>query len=1201
MKKINSLLLIVLLIGSVAFATGFNTAQAAGDPYVAVAWQVVDDFEEISHSEQNSEWMFGPQPTILIEDAETGIDIADNFYNVEVGAKLFINIDIPKTFLGENVGLDSVRFWGQAQNATTAVFILDYNVTANRWAAPITYHYAPGAEEPTFSNFLDADLGNASYTATTTHYQVVFAITFTEAVLQGVFWTGMQAIDELGRPVSPSWLSRLQSGDFITPPLALNTELNPHDFSLPQYFYGDIVDESGNLLHYATNNDTFIVRLLSNNGMGEVTLPFSSLTQDSEYKQWVNYTQPVGWPGDNMYNPAPPTVNVSQKIGPMLYFEKNATGTYALAGYPNLEFVWYELAPGTSAWMLNFTMIHNSTIPLEKYYVQDIGLTGEFDGGNGVRWGGYFTNETDMDPSYGTGAVINAGDMLWWTKVTDIEGNRLNPRPEIQIQQTMKLAYNYDFIEAFIFDVDGDIADTAYQGDELNFTFVIHKPADMFNGSIEITNDGNLFQVTELLANITMEFAGSGAGENETHYWQYAARYNITLDFENNISGVWSVYYKATYEKPSYTPVGDVEVIVGGLITVNDFDIDIGANESRLYVNASFDVDAPSMVLDEAKMVVGLVENIRLWNGTAWDIWVDEGHAAYPSLVDHYMPKDVSGDIIWSPSNLILGDVKIYVPQTWTVTDEGALDLDGNTYTTDDQYFLKRTSYWEDWGNITVEGMAVTVVFDPTAGDNGDEFWSQSWMGVFDMVLEFNANETFNWYKADDMSPVTSEEMSEIQDTLWADIDNDIPAPEYSYISWLSRNWTTDMTQIPGLEAGSWSNTWFSWGTQQTFAVAINETSAKLATFRAEYAGMLIFDDDPMGASPDAPDFTIEDGAVQTEEVTHVVLIDSVGSIEFRQPFGATNGSGVVYVDPETEIDFGVSIYDVDVTIYPLQIEHGDGIRGPWQFRQSYEGVIGLNSTNFDYWISHATIDEMSFDVSFSVDMVEYDAEDEETWNHAIQFKIDQVIGNWTLHDFDNSELSDRSLAVNYFAVLGTVSGTQYQAGSEPISDTNGDSTGADYYVFGSENSPYANVTMGGLPYTWGGTNHAIEYISGSSTAPIGAFSAMYQSTSGQSVTQWNVDATMLFMTAGYTNWGGHDVVVDPVFVSYTSAQPTGTETTPTETTPPDTTTLPPTTTTSDTEPATSPTALGNTSMLVLIGGGIAVVVVLLVLVRRRN
>ncbi|MFW9907773.1 MAG: hypothetical protein ACFFEF_04300 [Candidatus Thorarchaeota archaeon] len=1197
MKKIYTILLVTLLLIGVAASASFVAAQAPGDPYVAVAWQVVDEFDEISHSEQSSEWMFGPQPNIVVKYAWNGSNIADHGFRVDADEEIWIDITIPRGFVGDDIGLDTVRFWGSAGQfgVARAIFWLEYNVTSDVWTAPVTLHYAASATEPSMSNFLEANLDNSSYTVTTSYYRVIFAVTFTEQIVTDIFWTGMQAIDEFGHPVSPSWLSRLQSGTFVTPPIVLGARADPRSFSMPKYYYGDIVDTNGVITHYAGVDDTFIVRLMSGHGIGDVVMPMAILTWADEYKEPFEYTQPVNWPA-SMWERHAPNETITSEIGPLLYFVHNTTGSYALAGYPEISFEWTEIDAGVSAWMLNFTMIENKTIDVSKFYVLEPAYTGEFDGDNGVRWGGHFTNFTDMSPEpFSTGDVINPGEILYWSVIETPEGEKLTPRPEIIVHQTMKLSFNADYVEAYIFDTDGNIMAKGDQGEEMNFTLIVHKPQNTFNGSFLTYDATNTFNISTQVANMSIQLSGHGSGENATHYWQYAARYNITLDFEHNESRHWSVYVKAVYNRTTGKPDGPLQIVINEWLTVSEFDLDIGPSVSKLYANASFHMDAPDMVLDEAHVSVGLIENIRVWSGTDWVIWVLPDHPYYPFLVNHYRRVDISDDVLWSPSYFRLGDVDIYVPQVWVVTDDGALDLDGNTFTTDDQYFVKRTSYWEDWGNTSIEGMAVGVGYDPSPGTAGDEFVSESWMGVISTIIEFDANETFYWYHASDMTPLDASEMDDIRDALWADESEDLPAPEYSYIAWLSRNWTIDMTQIPGLETGVWENTWFAWGTQQHFEVATSESQRSWAVFRAEYAGMLIFNDDPLGASPDAPDFSFNEGIIETEEVTHVVLIDSVGSIELRRPFGATNNSGLVAVDPDTEVTFGVSIYDVGVTLYPLQIENGDGIRGPWHFRQSYEGAIGLNQTNFDYALSQATIDEMSFDITFSVDQVVYDEEDPTTWNHAASFKIDQVIGDWTLEDFDNSILENRSLAVNYFATLATATRTQYRAGSNPVTDTNGDSTGANYYVFGSPDSPFANVTMGGLPYTWGGDIPAfsVEYISGSSTVPVGAFSAMYQSSSGQSVTQWNVDASMLFMTAGYVNWGGYAVHVDPVFVSYTSAHqtPTG-PTTPTQTTtttPTTTTTLPP------------PPGDGNLGQMVMVAGIVVVLVIVLVLARRRR
>ncbi|MFW9931948.1 MAG: hypothetical protein ACFFDR_04760, partial [Candidatus Thorarchaeota archaeon] len=180
MNKTYSILIVALLLVGLASSAAFVSAQTAPDPVVLVGWEVVDSFQELSHSEQSSEWMFGPQPTIVISYAENGTDIADNFYSVDVGDKLFINITIPKPFLGEGVELEIIRFWGQATGTGRAIFLLQYNATGDDWATPVTLHYAPGAEVPSFSNFLSADLENNTYVETADDYSAVFAVTFTE-------------------------------------------------------------------------------------------------------------------------------------------------------------------------------------------------------------------------------------------------------------------------------------------------------------------------------------------------------------------------------------------------------------------------------------------------------------------------------------------------------------------------------------------------------------------------------------------------------------------------------------------------------------------------------------------------------------------------------------------------------------------------------------------------------------------------------------------------------------------------------------------------------------------------------------------------------------------------------------------------------------------------------------------------------------
>ena len=64
--------------------------------------------------------------------------------------------------------------------------------------------------------------------------------------------------------------------------------------------------------------------------------------------------------------------------------------------------------------------------------------------------------------------------------------------------------------------------------------------------------------------------------------------------------------------------------------------------------------------------------------------------------------------------------------------------------------------------------------------------------------MEFEANETFYWYHADDLTPVSTAEMNDIRDMLWANVTEDLPAPEYSFVAWLARNWTIDLKDEEG-------------------------------------------------------------------------------------------------------------------------------------------------------------------------------------------------------------------------------------------------------------------------------------------------------------------------------------------------------------------------------------------------------------------
>ncbi|MCK4484975.1 MAG: hypothetical protein KAU89_09120, partial [Candidatus Thorarchaeota archaeon] len=519
-------------------------------------------------------------------------------------------------------------------------------------------------------------------------YELVFAIVFEEKIVEDVFWTGLNAIDTDGHPVSPSWLAAMDGG-FPSPPIGLGTAVSPRDFSLPDYYYGDIIDPSGDIVHYVAENDTFIVRLRSSAEFGEIVIPFAILTWDEDYMQNITITMPEGDLEEGMWNIDTNWTTEEFPHPPMMFLMFNGTDTYVVGGYPTITWSWTEIAEGIGVWLPRFDVLVNDTIVVSDYFVLNETYTGAFDDGHRIQWSGYFTSETDMDPGVLDGAIINPEMSL--ALVHDTDGDPIAPRPEIAWKQTMKLAYKKGFIEAFVYDLSGDIASSAIQGEELNLTMLVHVPYEHINGSVIYPADFNItegvpttWNITRNLSNFTIVVSGGGGGSNETHYWHAGVIFGMNLDFETGNANTWTWSSVRIYERGVGLVYSHWEFLHGddALWHVSNFSIDLGEDLSILKVNFDFDVDAPNMVLDKSTLKVRYDQELSLWNGT--EMYPIEGELPlYETIVE-----DLSGNTLWSPRNLRLGDVDVWIPQIWTVTDDGAIDLDGNTYTTEDQYFV---------------------------------------------------------------------------------------------------------------------------------------------------------------------------------------------------------------------------------------------------------------------------------------------------------------------------------------------------------------------------------------------------------------------------------------------------------------------------------------------------------------------------------
>ena len=238
MKKTHTIFIVALLVVSFTATASFVSAQATGAPFLYVAWDVTSEQDTFEHTEEHSQWVFGPQPTVDIRYADNGTSITENYYRVEPGVDLLIDITIPKSFLGEGIDLDTVHFWGSAGEDGNTFFVLEYNITSDEWNK-LNFHAVAGLDVPVSSDFVALDSENSDYNDNTglERYEVTFAFRFTTRIARRIFWTGMQAIDTLGRPATPSWLASVNAGGFAVPPLGLGVDIASHVFELPQYYY----------------------------------------------------------------------------------------------------------------------------------------------------------------------------------------------------------------------------------------------------------------------------------------------------------------------------------------------------------------------------------------------------------------------------------------------------------------------------------------------------------------------------------------------------------------------------------------------------------------------------------------------------------------------------------------------------------------------------------------------------------------------------------------------------------------------------------------------------------------------------------------------------------------------------------------------------------------------------------------------------
>jgi len=463
----------------------------------------------------------------------------------------------------------------------------------------------------------------------------------------------------------------------------------------------------------------------------------------------------------------------------------------------------------------------------------------------------------------------------------------------------------------------------------------------------------------------------------------------------------------------------------------------------------------------------------------------------------------------------------------WTVTPSGALDLDGDLSTTDDQYYVKRV--WKADINKTkiLDLLFVDILWDPTPGASGDELRTFAWMGTVHHIWEYTWSEQFIWYYANNNTVVSPSTMNKINSTIW---DSTTGKPKFGYwsISYLTRNVTSE--EYKGkhwwLNQSKLEWTWFHFHTRQTYRTSISENSIGWSSFQTSYAGLLLFNDtDGNGAAT----FNVTDGVPMAYEISHVFLINNVSSVSFRRPFDSENATGTQTVTGNQTITFGVTIKGVKGVLLPTRVKRS--LQSALKFYLTIDSMVGLDEKDFEKYPSRATIDEMSLTVHFTATTT-----GTEELNNKASMKIDQYIGNWELLDHNTTEmLTNRSLAIAYFGKLTNVTFV-FQSGNQVIdSDQAYNATSFSFASNGT--AKFADMNFGGSTYVWGKDNST--QTATSATEPYSAFKAMYELDTGESVAEWIVDRQTYFIVTAFPKWDGYSIYNDPEVVVYPSKETT--------------------------------------------------------------
>lgn len=497
-------------------------------------------------------------------------------------------------------------------------------------------------------------------------------------------------------------------------------------------------------------------------------------------------------------------------------------------------------------------------------------------------------------------------------------------------------------------------------------------------------------------------------------------------------------------------------------------------------------------------------------------------------------PQSIAFSTYHNFGQLVIGtpDIGLWGIQKWTVNpDNGALDIDGDLDTTTDQYYIM--GVYESTQQFTHHsvGLNVHINWEPNTTLRNDEFILHSYVGIDEFTWNYEWNQSYIWYHADDMTLLEGSEIEQINQTFFNTEGERMPG--YWDISHLVRNVTWEDIIQEAIERGwDWVQSneekwvWLSFGIVEDYGTSymsgdfINFLDIEM---RYEFSGLMVWEDFNENR---VMDVNVDDPG--SGELSHYLIPRTVDDVSFIRPgeaYGWDNETGELHLELNDTVTWGITYHGINGTLIPFTLKGYFG----W-----FDKIpTGTDAQSFEDRPSKVSVDELSFVVNFQG----IQNTTEGSLNNLADVKVDNYVGNWDVDMVGGRDnLENKSLGLNYFAEIGITEYSFKANGTETDQESTAE---GDIFEIESAGAKFAEMIMGGVTYDWG-KNTTSPYDVTSHTTPHKTFRIAYESDSGRTAASWNITTKMFYVTIGFPEWEGYSVYQDPVFVGYSSSQGLG-------------------------------------------------------------